>query len=199
MSKLWAFSYALGYRIVRYLNPPKTMMIFLLLLISFVGDTPKAFAQIPFKLPPHTTLERLQSALIKTNKGNIFVELYPESAPIHVANFKYRADKGLYRNTRFHKYVSGYVIQAGKSTGKYSLPAEFSTHPQERGSIGMARIEDLVNPERASDSSQFYILLGEAPHMTGKYTNFGKVIGGFKVLDALKVGDIIEDVVVFVR
>lgn len=63
----------------------------------------------------------------------------------------------------------------------------------------MARVEDVVNPERLSDASQLYILLREAPHMNGKYTTFGKVIKGFPVLEKLKKGDVIKDIRVFVR
>jgi peptidyl-prolyl cis-trans isomerase B (cyclophilin B) len=179
----------------------KSMMILALLMIFFVHDSPKAFAQVPFTLPPREQLMRLQTAQIDTNKGSIFIELYPESAPAHVANLKYRADKGLFRNTQFHKLTPGYVLQGGRSSTKlrYALPAEFNQHPQERGSIGMARIEDLINPERNSDPAQIYILLSDAPHMTGKYTNFGRVISGFAVLDKLRQGDQIKDVKVFVR
>lgn len=176
-------------------------MILALLMIFFVHDTPKGFAQAPFVLPAREQILRLRTAQISTNKGNIFIELYPNEAPAHVANLKYRADQGLYRNTQFHKLTPGYVLQGGKSGRKvrYSLPPEFSQHPQERGSVGMARVEDLINPERNSDPSQLYILLSDAPHMTGKYTNFGKVIGGFSVLDSLRQGDVIEEIKVFVR
>lgn len=179
----------------------KSMMILVLLMIFFVNDTPKAFAQAPFTLPPKEQLLRLQTAQIDTNKGSIFIELYPDLAPYHVANLKYRADKGFFRNTQFHKITPGYVVQAGKSSKKqhYALPAEFSHRAQERGSIGMARIEDLINPERISDPAQIYILLSDAPHMTGKYTNFGRVISGFTVLDKLRKGDSILDLRVFVR
>ncbi len=173
-------------------------------MIFAVTDTQKAYCDTPFAIPPAEKLSRLQTAQIETNKGSIFIELYPEDAPIHVANFKYRADKGLFRNTSFNKFTSGYVIQGGSPSPKlkakkYSLPPEFNTHPHQRGSIGMARVEDIINPERNSDASQFYILLMDNPTMDGKYTTFGKVIKGFDVMDRLRKGDTIKDVRVFVR
>jgi len=175
-----------------------------LLLIFVLHDTPKAAAELPFIVPPRRELNRLRTAQIETNKGSIFIELYPEEAPLHVANLKYRADKGLFRNTAFHKFSPGYVIQGGGSPAaskpqRYALSAEFNSHRHERGTIGMARVEDVINPERLSDASQFYILLMDAPHMDGKYTAFGKVIRGFSVLDKLRKGDTITEVRVFVR
>lgn len=173
-------------------------------MIFQLHDTPKALAELPFIMPAARELARLQTAQIDTNKGSIFIELYPDEAPRHVANLKYRADTGLSRNTLFTKFTQGYVIQGGRpqNAGKkseYALPAEFNSHHHQRGSIGMARVEDLINPERQSDASQFYILLMESPHMDGKYTTFGKVIKGFDVLDRLKKGDVIRDIQVFVR
>lgn len=173
-------------------------------MIFALIDTQKSSAETPFAMPSTEKLLRLQTAQIETNKGSIFIELYPNDAPVHVANFKYRADKGLFRNTAFNKFTPGYVIQGGSPNPKikalkYSLPAEFNTHPHERGSIGMARVEDVINPERNSDASQFYIMLMDNPSMDGKYTTFGKVIKGFDVIDKLRKGDAIKEVRVFVR
>lgn len=173
-------------------------------MIFLLPDTRKAWAEPPFAMPATEQLLRLQTAQIDTNKGSIFIELYPDDAPVHVANFKYRADKGLFRNTTFNKFTPGYVIQGGNTKAKikgskYTIPAEFNDRAQERGSIGMARVEDVINPERNSDASQFYILLMDSPHMRGKYTTFGKVIKGFDIIDRLRKGDVIKDVRVFVR
>jgi cyclophilin family peptidyl-prolyl cis-trans isomerase len=63
----------------------------------------------------------------------------------------------------------------------------------------MARQPNEVNPERRSHGSQFHILLADAPHMNGSYTIFGRVIRGMAVVDALRQGDQILEVKVFVR
>ncbi|MBX7143751.1 MAG: peptidylprolyl isomerase [Oligoflexia bacterium] len=158
----------------------------------------------PFNLPPKQELQKLQSAIIYTGKGEIYFELYPQDAPWHVANFKYLADKGFYRNRRFHLYYPGYVIQGGSPDGKpsggpgYSLPAEFNKHPHELGTLGMARQPDYINPERRSNGSQFHILLSDAPHMDGAYTVFGKVVKGLNVLQKLRKDDLIQDIKVYI-
>jgi cyclophilin family peptidyl-prolyl cis-trans isomerase len=56
-----------------------------------------------------------------------------------------------------------------------------------------------TNPERSSNGSQFHILLGDAPHMDGQYTIFGKVVGGFDTLKELRAGDTILRLTVFIR
>jgi peptidyl-prolyl cis-trans isomerase B (cyclophilin B) len=161
-------------------------------------------AEPPFNLPAADQLRRVKSATIYTNRGRLSFELYPEDAPWHVANFKYLADKGFYKGLSFHIFYPGYIIQGGaprdgKSGPGYTLPAEFNRHVHKRGSLGMARRPDQVNPGRRSNGSQFHILLEEAPNMNGSYTIFGQLIDGSDALDQLTKGDIIEDVKVFVE
>jgi len=166
----------------------------------------------PFELPARTELLKLRSAAIETSRGTLFFELLPEEAPWHVANFKYLADKKFYDGLRFHLYESGYLIQGGDPKGNgfggpgYSLPPEFSSRNHKFGTLGMARKPDaynrkkqLVNPERRSSGSQFHILLGDAPHMDGRYTVFGKLVGGAPALNQLRANDTIRKVTVYVR
>lgn len=166
----------------------------------------------PFDLPSRSELLKIRSAIMDTSQGQIFFELLPEEAPWHVANFKYLADKGFYRGLTFHLYQAGYLIQGGDPRGTgfggpgYSLPAEFSRRNHQFGTLGMARLPDQydskgrpINPERRSSGSQFHILLGDAPHMDGLYTVFGKVVGGADVLSRLRKGDTIKDLKVFIR
>lgn len=176
-------------------------LIALSLLILFPSPSS---AEIPFQIPEREALLRLRTAMIKTDRGSMYLELYPEDAPWHVANFKYRADRGYYRNRSFHVFFPGYIIQGGASTStdprnKYTLPPEFSAQRHLIGALGMARKSDDINPERRSDGEQFHLLLADAPHMDGKYTVFGRVIKGFEVLPKLDRGTIIKSVEVFVR
>ena len=165
-----------------------------------------------FALPARHELLKLRSAVIETSRGPLYFELLPEEAPWHVANFKYLADKGFYEGLSFHLFQPGYLLQGGdpKGTGfggpGYSLPAEFSSRNHKFGILGMARKPDayskkkrLVNPERRSNGSQFHILLDDAPHMDGRYTIFGKLVGGRGSLQQIRVGDKIKKVTVFVR
>jgi peptidyl-prolyl cis-trans isomerase B (cyclophilin B) len=166
----------------------------------------------PFDLPPKSEVLKIRSAILQTSKGTIFIELFPEEAPWHVTNFKYLADKGYFRNLSFHFFQRDYLIQGGDPRGNgtggpgYDLPAEFSSRSHTLGTLGMARKPDVdsktgkrANPERRSNGSQFHILLGDAPHMDGHYTVFGKVVGGFQTLSHLREGDKIVNLTVFIR
>ncbi len=182
------------------------------LLSLVVSRSCVAESEPPFDLPPRKELLKIRSAIIDTSKGRLYFELFPEEAPWHVANFKYLADKKFYDNLSFHLFEPGYLIQGGDPQGNgfggpgYSLPAEFSPRNHRFGTLGMARKPDgydskkrLVNPQRVSSGSQFHILLTEAPHMDGRYTIFGKLVGGREVLERLSKGDTIQRVTVFIR
>ena len=164
-----------------------------------------AQSEPPFTLPPITEISKLRSAIIYTDLGEIKFELYPQIAPWHVANFKYLADKGFYKNLVFIRYEPGYYIQAGSPNNSlkggpgYTLPAEFSNLKHTVGTLGMARLEDYINPERRSNGSQFHIMLRAAPFTDGDHTVFGQAISGLDVLAKLRKGDRIRDLKVFVR
>jgi peptidyl-prolyl cis-trans isomerase B (cyclophilin B) len=191
------------------------MRIWGVLLISLTSlPIPLSYADRdpPFALPPRGEILKLRSAIIETSQGSLYFELLPEEAPWHVANFKYLADRKFYRGLSFHLYQPGYLIQGGDPKGNgfggpgYSLPPEFSSRSHKFGTLGMARKPDaynqkkqLVNPQRRSSGSQFHILLDDAPHMDGRYTVFGKLVGGDDVLSKLRKNDTILNVTVFVR
>ncbi len=166
----------------------------------------------PFELPPRNEILTIRSAVLETSKGAIYLELFPEEAPWHVANFKYLADKGFYRGLTFHLYKPNFLVQGGDPLGTgfggpgYTLPPEFSNRHHTFGTLGMARKPDVVNPkgrsvnpQRRSSGSQFYISLGEAPDMDSRYTIFGKVVGGVDVAEALRAGDKIQNLTVYIR
>ena len=169
----------------------------------FVGIQPTYAAEPPFSLPKASELNKLKSALIVTTRGEMRFELYPETAPWHVANFKYLADKGFYKGLSFSYYQSRYLIQGGAmNTGNglgYSLPPEFSDRKHIFGALGMARRPDDINPERRSHASVFQIVLGSGQNLDGQYTTFGQLVEGDDVLTSLRDGDVIQQVKVFVR
>jgi peptidyl-prolyl cis-trans isomerase B (cyclophilin B) len=182
--------------------------------IALLNAIPSSHAQVdpPFELPQRSDVLKIRSAILETTQGKIFLELFPEEAPWHVANFKYLADKGFYKGLLFHLFQPGYMIQGGDPRGNgfggpgYSLPPEFSNRHHALGTLGMARTPDVydkrgqpVNPERRSSGSQFYLILNDAPHLDGKYTIFGKVVGGMDVLTSLRKGDKIKKLTVFIR
>lgn len=140
-------------------------------------------------------------AVLKTSKGEMVVEFWPEVAPKTVENFKKLAKDGFYDGTAFHRIMKDFMIQGGdpltKDSSKeaywgtggpgHKLKAEFNDRKHERGVLSMARSQD---PDSAG--SQFFICLGDASnpslqYLNGKYTTFGKLIKGDDVL--MKIGN----------
>ena len=123
--------------------------------------------------------------------GRVVIELLPDVAPQHVARIKELARAGFYDGIVFHRVIPGFMAQTGDPTGtgrggseKPDLPAEFSSLPFERGTVGMAR---TANPNSAN--SQFFITYADAPHLNGDYTVWGRVVDGMRHVDAVAAGE----------
>jgi peptidylprolyl isomerase/peptidyl-prolyl cis-trans isomerase B (cyclophilin B) len=132
---------------------------------------------------------------IETEHGDILIELYADTAPNTVANFKALAGKGFYDGLVFHRVIPGFMAQGGDPDGRgtggpgYKVKAEFNERKHVRGTLAMARSSD---PDSAG--SQFYICYGDTPHLDGQYTIFGQVVEGMDAVDAIKQGDVMEKV-----
>ena len=126
------------------------------------------------------------------NGGIIKLELYPEHAPITVANFEKLVKEGFYDGLIFHRVIKDFMIQGGDPEGtgmggaKEKIKGEFARNgvnnpiKHTRGVISMAR---SMMPDSAS--SQFFIMHKDAPHLDGSYAAFGKVVEGMEVVDAI--------------
>ena len=124
--------------------------------------------------------------------GKIEIELYPDAAPITVANFEKLVSEGFYDGLTFHRVIPGFMIQGGDPLGngmggaEKNIKGEFRAngHPNPikhtRGVLSMARAYD---PNSAS--SQFFIMHADAPHLDGQYAAFGKVVSGIEVVDEI--------------
>jgi peptidylprolyl isomerase/peptidyl-prolyl cis-trans isomerase B (cyclophilin B) len=132
---------------------------------------------------------------IETKNGDMLIELYPDSAPNTVANFKALAGKGYYDGLKFHRVIAGFMAQGGDPDGTgmggpgYKVKAEFNDRKHVHGTLAMARSSD---PDSAG--SQFYICFAPAPHLDGQYTIFGQVTEGLDVLDQIKQDDLMMKV-----
>jgi len=132
---------------------------------------------------------------IVTTQGNIYVELYPEWAPITSQNFMALANSGYYDNNPWFRIVPDFVVQTGDPAGNgegdagYTIPAE--ENPVEQGSyvISMGLNYDDKGPVRDSAGTQFYITLSPQLHLDRDFTVFGRVIGGTGVLGRLIESD----------
>ena len=126
------------------------------------------------------------------NGKKIKIELYPEIAPITVANFEKLVNQGFYNGLIFHRVIPGFMIQGGcpEGTGMggpgWNIKGEFSSNgvkndlKHTRGVISMAR---SMRPDSAG--SQFFIMHKDAPHLDGQYAAFGKVVEGIEVVDEI--------------
>ncbi|MFC7514150.1 peptidylprolyl isomerase [Herbaspirillum sp. GCM10030257] len=132
---------------------------------------------------------------LKTNMGNIVLELYPEKAPKSVANFLDYVRKGHYSGTVFHRVINGFMIQGGgfdkdmkqKPTNDPVENEAKNGLKNEPYTLAMARTSD---PHSAS--AQFFINVKnnsflDYPGQDGwGYAVFGKVVKGTDVVDKIK-------------
>ena len=121
------------------------------------------------------------TARLKTAGGEITIRLRGDLAPQSVNSFVFLAREGFYDGCTFHRVISGFVAQGGDPTGSgsggpgYTVPDEISDVPFAAGVLGMANAGPNTN------GSQFFITLGDVPHLTGRYTVFGEVTEGLDV------------------
>lgn len=133
---------------------------------------------------------------MKTNMGNVVLELYPDQAPKTVENFMRYVDEGFYNNTIFHRVIPNFMIQGGgfdtslkqKSTRSPIQNEAANDLKNEIGTIAMARTSD---PHSAT--AQFFINVANNAFLNYKtstqsgygYTVFGKVISGIDVVQKI--------------
>ena len=134
---------------------------------------------------------------IVTTKGNLYLTLYPEWAPLTVENFLNLVDAGYYDGNPWFRIVPDFVVQTGGGTDgnsdvKYTIPAE--ENPLEQGSYVISMGLNYTDPPdahaiRDSAGSEFYITLSPQLHLDRDFTVFGKMFGGFDVLARLIESD----------
>ena len=126
------------------------------------------------------------------NGKKIKIELYPDVAPITVANFEKLVKEGFYDGLIFHRVIRGFMIQGGCPQGigtggpGYQIKGEFLQNgfpnylKHEPGVLSMAR---AMHPDSAG--SQFFIMHETSPHLDGSYAAFGKVTEGLEVVNKI--------------
>ena len=132
-------------------------------------------------------------AVLETSMGNITFQFSPDKAPNHVRNFLRLASVGFYDGTAFHRVVKGFVIQGGFlptrsepldiTQDRYirKMAPEFNDIQHDKGTVSLAHGDDP-----ASGDTSFFIVLARTPVLDGKYSAFGKVVGGIDVVEKLE-------------
>ncbi len=159
---------------------------------TFPGVLPEAEAKVNVRL--------------KTNQGDIMLEIHPEYGPNAASNFVYLVKQGFYNNLTFHRREEGFVIQGGDPLGNgtggpgYQFPDDpvdannplIKPFPQDdrfvlytRGTLAMANAGPNTN------GSQFFIMLDDVP-LPPAYSIFGRVAEGMDAVDKIHVGDRIQ-------
>jgi peptidylprolyl isomerase len=172
-----------------------TKRVFLTACAATIGlalSLPGAFAQ---------DSDPENSMVIALKDGDVVIRLRPDIAPKHVAQIKTLVRNGEYDNVAFHRVIPGFMAQTGDvqfgdmedgfqprraGTGGSdlpNLPAEFSSEPYVRGTVGMARAQD---PNSAN--SQFFIMFADGDFLNGQYTVVGQVVSGMEYVDNIKKG-----------
>jgi len=135
-----------------------------------------------------SSIKMNQQVEIVTESGTINVELWPNVAPLTVAYFIKNIERGYYSDKHIHRLVPGFVIQDGCPRGdgyggaNETIRSEFSDRMFETGVLGMAS----AGPD--TESTQWFIMQGDAPHLNGRYTAFGKVVSGLQHVLNMKHG-----------
>ena len=139
-------------------------------------------------------------AILKTNKGNINLELYHEKAPLTVANFVNLSNRSYYDGLIFHRVIPDFMIQGGCPQGigtggpGYQFKDEFHSSLRHDS----AGILSMANSGPGTNGSQFFITHNETPWLDNNHTVFGAVIADADqdVVDSIKQNDIIESVLI---
>jgi len=140
-----------------------------------------------YSTPPAMSLDdsKAYSATIKTNHGDINVELFSSEVPVTVNNFVFLAREGFYKDGQFHRVIKDFMIQGGCPTGDgtggpgYRFQDEPVTRSYVKGALAMANAGPNTN------GSQFFIVHGADVGLPPNYTIFGNVTSGIDVLDTI--------------
>ena len=137
--------------------------------------------------------EKTPVVVLSTTLGDIVIALYPDKAPVSVANFLAYVDSGFYTGTIFHRVIPGFMIQGGGFTeGMQSKPTQAPIKNEaknglknDRGTLSMARTQVID-----SATSQFFINLADNAFLDHGvrdfgYAVFGKVMEGMDVVDKI--------------
>ncbi len=148
-------------------------------------------------------------ATLKTEKGDIVIELLPEVAPFAVNNFVFLAQNDWYDNVSFHRVLPDFMAQTGDPTG-FGIGGPgylFQIEIDSDWTFDRAGLVAMANAGPTSNGSQFFITYGPATHLNGQFTIFGIVISGMDVVMSLTprdpqtdptapTGDLILDVII---
>ena len=130
-----------------------------------------------------------------TDRGTVRVELYPEKAPLTVANFVNLAKRGFYDGLNFHRVIKDFMVQGGCPQGTGTGGPGYKFEDEANNGVRHDRgVLSMANAGPNTNGSQFFITHVATPWLDGKHTVFGKVVDGMDVVDKVAQGDKIKSV-----
>ena len=134
-------------------------------------------------------------SFVNKGKGDIFIRLFPDEAPLTCSNFLSYVTEGFYDDTLIHRIIDGFIIQGGGFSEDYipkktKAPIKNESRlglPNKKGTVAMA-----LTTDKNSAATQFFFNLSENTDLnytTKKalgYTVFAEVIDGYKTLDSIR-------------
>ena len=134
-------------------------------------------------------------ALFETDRGPIKVELYPDKAPLTVANFVNLARRGFYDGLNFHRVIPDFMIQGGCPQGTGTGGPGYKFEDEANNGVAHERgVLSMANAGPNTNGSQFFITHIATSWLDGKHTVFGKVVEGMDAVDKVQQGDHIRSV-----
>jgi peptidyl-prolyl cis-trans isomerase B (cyclophilin B) len=154
---------------------------------------PKRYARAEQVIDP----ARRYQATIKTDQGDIEIDLDPVHAPITVNNFVFLAREGFYDGLTFHRVVDDFVIQGGcpEGSGRGGPGYRFGDEPVV-GEYGAGAVA-MANSGPNTNGSQFFICtVDDRRKLARSYNLFGQVVSGMEVVTGISQGDVMRSVTV---
>jgi peptidyl-prolyl cis-trans isomerase A (cyclophilin A) len=153
-----------------------------------IGAHARSTSLSPYPLMREVVMSGAQ-AILKTNKGDITLDLFPDHAPETVANFtglaegtkSYDAGNGrsgpFYDGLGFHRVIDGFMIQGGcpLGTGTGGPGYTFKDEPHPELTFDKPYLLAMANAGPGTNGSQFFITVGATPWLNFKHTIFGEV------------------------
>jgi cyclophilin family peptidyl-prolyl cis-trans isomerase len=155
---------------------------------SILGSFQLKDRQFTYCPPMQIDPKKEYTATLKTEKGDIIIQLFPDKAPMAVNSFVFLARQGWYNNVIFHLVIPDFIAQSGDPSGSgfgspgYYFNDEISDLKYDKeGVVGMVS----SGYGTGTNNSQFFITYTPQPTLDGKYTVFGQVIEGMDVAKKL--------------
>ena len=140
------------------------------------------------------------TATIKTNKGDIRLNLFADKTPLTVANFANLAQKGYYNGLKFHRVIADFMIQGGcpLGTGTGGPGYTFKDECTPELKHDKPGILSMANAGPNTNGSQFFITHVPTPWLNGKHTVFGAVVdeSDQKTVNSIRQGDSIVSITI---